>query len=142
MKEPKIVTHPGEIFELTPQKVVVKILSKSACASCHAKGACTMADMAEKFVDVYYEHPEELTVGQKVIVEMRKSMGPKAVLLAYLLPMVVLVGGLVGFLNIFSSQGLAGALALGLLIPYYVILYLLKDRLKKEFNFTIRLDEI
>ncbi len=46
------ISHPGIIEEVSKDKVFVKILSMSACSACHAKGMCSVAEVAEKIVEV------------------------------------------------------------------------------------------
>ncbi len=52
----EIVKHPGVVVKTGPDEVEVMILAQSACAACHAKGACTMADMKEKMVKIKPEN--------------------------------------------------------------------------------------
>ncbi|MFA8299378.1 MAG: SoxR reducing system RseC family protein [Hyphomicrobiales bacterium] len=137
-KKVKSITHPGVIEAIEAEKITVKILSKSMCASCHAKGACTMADMEEKTIDVYNFSDTTYEKGQSVEVIMKKSMGPKAVLIGYFYPFLLVLIGLIVFVNIFPSEGLAGLLSLALLVPYYGLIYSLRERLKKKFVFSIK----
>ncbi|GAO30252.1 hypothetical protein JCM15548_12511 [Geofilum rubicundum JCM 15548] len=46
------IEHQGIVDEVTDKGIKVKIISLSACASCHAKGACSVSDMEEKEVNV------------------------------------------------------------------------------------------
>jgi len=68
---------------------------------------------------------------------MQKSLGTRAVMLGYFLPFLLVLLTLIVTLNIFKSQGLAGLISLGVLVPYYMLLYFNKDRLKKTFTFKI-----
>ncbi|MFA8451120.1 MAG: SoxR reducing system RseC family protein [Bacteroidales bacterium] len=138
MEQKAKISHPGEISEVYRDKVVVRILSLSACASCHAKGACTMADLKEKFIEVDLFGNERYEVGQKVVVEMEKSMGPKAVLFAFVLPIILLVAALIVSLTWFSSQGLAALFSLALVAIYFFVIRSADSRLKRNFVFTIR----
>ena len=45
------VSHDGIIIGINDDEVEVKILSKSACASCNIKGACNMSEMKEKIIE-------------------------------------------------------------------------------------------
>ena len=132
------ITHPGIIESVRDNQVSVKILSMSACASCHAKGACTMADMEEKIVTIPGTPDREWTCGEHVDVEMKKHLGPKAVLLGYIYPFLAVLAGLIGFRLILPSEGAAALAALSLLLPYYGIIYLMRNHLQKTFVFEIK----
>ncbi|WP_439182693.1 SoxR reducing system RseC family protein [Carboxylicivirga taeanensis] len=131
------IEHEGIVTEVTPQLTRVRIVNESACASCHAKGSCTAADLQDKIIDVY--QPEtDIQVGQKVMILGKKSLAPKAVLLAYVYPIMLILAVLVTTFYASSDELLAGGLALAALIPYYTVIYLLKDKLKKTFSFSIK----
>ena len=46
----EIVSHEGIVTNIKGDDVEVKILSKSACASCNIKTACNMSEMQEKII--------------------------------------------------------------------------------------------
>ena len=62
----KKIEHEGIVDHISDKAIRVKIMSMSACASCHAKGACTVADMEEKEVEVPLAG--NYKVGQRVMV--------------------------------------------------------------------------
>lgn len=134
---PGTIIHPGIIESITDDKLLVRILSRSACSSCHAKGACSVADIEEKIIEVAKDRSHQWAQGENVMVRMDESMGRKAVIMGYIAPLVMLVVSIIIFLFIFSNEGLAALLSLLMLVPYYLILYLFRDRLKKEFRFRI-----
>ncbi|NOX48289.1 MAG: SoxR reducing system RseC family protein, partial [Chlorobi bacterium] len=76
--------------------------------------------------------------GDRVEILMEKSLGTKAVFLGYILPFIVLFITLIVGLNVFDDEGIAGLLALGILVPYYFALYYLRGRLSNTFIFRIR----
>lgn len=131
------ITHPGVIDSISDDSVFVRILAKSACSSCHAKGMCSVAEIEEKIVEVKKEDGRGFAEGQEVTVSMQKSLGGKAVFLGYLLPFLILIGTLILVLSLSGNEGLAGLSAIGILIPYYLGLYLLRDKLKRTFSFRI-----
>ncbi len=133
--KPTLIEHLGRIDAVTPNDIRVVIISQSACASCHAKGACSASDVSEKIV-VVSKTNHNFLVGETVKVLLKQSLGFKALFLAYILPFIVVIASLFTF-SAFMSEGKAGLLALLILIPYYAILYFLKNTLSKQFNFDI-----
>ncbi len=134
------ICHEGTIEKVDKQSVYVKILSASACSSCQIKGACNLAESREKIVEVKKLQGEEYSVGEKVDVVMDRSSGTRAVVLAYLIPFSVVLLSLIALLTAGVSESISALLSIGLLVPYYLILYRFRDRLKKNFGFTIRSD--
>src|SRR5690554_3423968 len=131
----KKIEHEGIVDQISDKAIRVKIMSMSACASCHAKGACTMADMAEKEVEVPING--NYKIGQRVMVTGSTAQGLQAAWWAYILPLILLLLTLfVGFV-LTGKEGLAGLLALGILIPYFMGLKLADKFMKKTFQFTI-----
>ncbi len=137
MQQEDLVKHDGVISEITNENIRVSIMAQSACASCHAKGFCGAADMQEKFIDVKNTGDSNQKVGDFVTVTMKRKLGNKAVLYGYFLPFVLLMITLVAALSSLESEGLAGLISLGILIPYYFVLYTLRDKLKAGFEFHI-----
>lgn len=133
-----LVEHTGYIEEVNSNQVKVRITSESACASCHAKGACTAADLKEKTIDAYSSKPEGLLAGQKVTIQGRKSLGLKASLLAYIYPFLLVFVVLFVTHSLTNNEGIAGVASLVALIPYYIIIKMITPKLKKTFTFTIK----
>lgn len=132
----KRIEHKGIIQSINGENLQVGLVVQSACAGCHAKSACGVADMAEKIVDVKCTS-KEFEIGETVNLFYQEHLGLKAMVLAYIIPFVAVLITLIVALQITNNEGIAGLLALGILVPYYIFLYLRKDSLKKEFSFSI-----
>lgn len=133
------ISHIGIVEDIKGQAVQVRIQQASACDLCHAKSICSSADTKEKIVEVRAAEGS-VSVGDKVMVEGAASMGMKAVFLAYVLPLVLLILVMVLCLTLIApgNEVLAALVSLGILLPYAFLLYLLKDKLSKKFRFEIR----
>ena len=132
------ITHRGRIVSITPEYTTVEIVSESACAACHAKGLCSLGDSKVKQVEVPTRGWDNYTVGQEVSVVLRATMGHKAVWLAYVVPLLILVAALLGILSAGGSELLAGLGAIGAVALYYGVIWLMRERLRKEYVFNIK----
>ena len=132
------VEHPGVVRKIEGNKAEVAIISKAGCISCSLKNVCSVSDVQEKIIEVNLFPDNQIKEGDNVVIEMKQSYGNWAVALGYFFPFLVLVLGLIVFLQLGLDQGLAGILAIALLIPYYVALYLLKGFFKKRFQYYIK----
>jgi len=82
---------------------------------------------------------EKLQPGDQVEVEVRERLAWKAVLLAYILPFVVMIG-IIAVLDFATewSEAVVGTLSLCGIALYYIGLSVFKHRLQTQFTFTAR----
>lgn len=132
-----MIDHAGVIDRIEGDRAHVRIMSESACASCHAKGACSAADQEEKFIDVPLQG-NHYQIGESVRVEVSRNLGMKAVALGYVYPFLLLMAVLIGLLSSGVTELKAGMYALLSLIPYYLLLYLFRKRINSNFTFSLK----
>ena len=142
MSDKKSVVHKGTIIEITPANIKVEIINKSMCAACHAKGFCSAGDSKDKIIDVAYISNGEYSVGDKVEVIMKRSMGLKAVWISYVVPLFILLIFLLTLHSLGFGELVAGLAGLGALAVYYLVIYLIRDRISTDFVFTIAKNNI
>ena len=131
------ISHEGVVTRITDDILEIKILAQSACAACHAKGACGMGEQAEKILTVPKPEGRAFQLLQKVNVVMAINQGNKAAVLAYLIPIVLLLAVLFTCLGVGLGDGLSALIGIAALIPYYIVLYTQRDKLKKKFEYRI-----
>jgi sigma-E factor negative regulatory protein RseC len=134
----KIIEHSGIIHQINGKHIRVQITQASACSGCHAKGTCTAADMKDKYIDVEAANSTNYQVGDKVTLYGQSAMGLFAVLLAFVLPFLLVLGVLFILNHFMDNEVLAGAIALGALIPYYIILSFFDTKLQAKLKFYIK----
>ena len=128
------IEHMGVIISIDDKIAHVKIEQTSACASCHVKSVCGASDKSEKIIDANIMD-NTLKVGDQVTIIGQKSLGIQAVLLAYVLPFVVIIVTLF-IANIFTTNELIiGSCALASLIPYFIVLRLMRNKIQAKFQF-------
>ena len=130
--------HTGKVVSMTPQTTTVQIVSHAACSECHAAGVCGLSEYTEKAIEVPASPTASYGVGDEVQVVLKATMGLKAVWLAYFLPLVVLLGVALGLIALGVPEVAAGLAGLGAVALYYGVLWLLRDRLRNEYVFTIQ----
>ena len=131
------IAHRGRIVSLTSEFTTVEILSESACGSCHAAALCGMAELQKKVLELPTRHYAAFREGDEVNLVLRRTMGFKAVWLAYVLPLAVLLAVLLGLTALGVGELASGLWALGAVALYYLVLRLLRDRLRNEYSFYI-----
>ena len=132
-----IITHQGIVENINRSQVFVRIIQTSACSTCSVKGHCSSADSKEKVIEVT-DTSSAWKIGDEVTIIGATSMGMQAVLLAFLIPLFLLIFGLFIFKTVLHSELYGAFAALAVLIPYYYIIWLNRTRLKQKFSFTIK----
>ena len=132
------VKHTGKVVSMNPLQTTVQIVSHSACSACHAAGLCGMSEYTEKAIQVPTDPYASYGVGDEVQVVLKASMGMKAVWLAYVLPLAVLLLAALGLSALHVHEVVAGLGAVGAVDLYYLGLWFLRDRLRNEYVFTIQ----
>ena len=132
------VKHCGEVVRIDGHSVFVRMTVSSACSACHAKGVCGASEQTDKVVEVETAAATDFQVGDSVEVAlMQRDMGSTSVVLAYVVPFLVLAVVLVGAILLGASEGMAALLALVGVALWYVVLYMLRDKIKNKIKFII-----
>ena len=132
-----IIKHRGIVEKVEGSHVVVRIVQTSACAACSAKGLCNASESKEKQIAVY-EVNASYQIGEEVVLCGTTSMGMRAVFLAFGIPMLLLLVALFVTMRVTDGDALVSSLvALFAVVPYYLVIYFMKDKLNKTFSFTI-----
>lgn len=132
------IKHQGIVESTDGSCIRVRIIQTSACAACSIKGHCTSADVKEKLIEIVDTDGTVYQPGDKVWVLGELSMGAKAVFLAFVFPFLILIVSLFILMTLLDDELQAALGSLLLLIPYYYILWLNRERMKKKFSFSIR----
>lgn len=134
----KHITHSGIIEQVTPGQVLVRIQPQTACGKCAAHSHCGLGDDQGKLIEVSLKDATAYQAGQAVTLVLQQSLGYRALWLGYLLPFLLLLASLIILVNTTGNDALAAIVSLGLMLPYYAILFRLRHRLRKRFEFRIQ----
>ena len=132
------ITHKAKVIEMTPDFTTVEILVNSACSECHAKGLCGMSETQEKVISLPTDPYASYNVGDEVVLCTKMSMGMKAVWISYVIPLIILMILILSLSAVFDSEGVTGLASVGGVAVYYLMIWLLRDRLNNEFVFFIK----
>ena len=133
----ELIRHTGVVLSTDGETAKVEILQTSACAACKAKQMCMSAESQQKTIDAVMAEP--MQAGDEVEVVVREHLAWRAVLLAYVMPFIVMVG-VIAVLDFWTgwNEAVVGTLSLCAIALYYILLSLFKHRLQKQFSFTAR----
>ena len=134
--------HSGVISKITQSAITVSLEGNVNCESCNAKAACGISESNSKDIEIT-SPPERqagtfqsFSINERVDVVMQTELGLKAVFWAYVFPFILMIVVLIVSSNLFK-EWVAGLLSLIVLIPYYFLLFVLKNSFRKSFKISI-----
>ena len=130
------VQHDGTVQQVRSDSVTVSISAESACSGCHAENFCNISGKEEKYISIPGRY--NLTRGDPVTVVMKLSMGYRALILGYIIPLVIVIATLIVLISLSVHELIAGLVAVALLAPYYFVLYLFRSRIDRSFTFSLK----
>jgi len=133
----KHVEHEGTVASICGNTMIVRIIASSACGGCAAKGYCMPSENKDK--DIRVEgFSGDFVSGERVKVVMRQSLGFRALYIGYIIPFVLALAILLIVYHLSGNELASGLSALLVLVPYYLILKLLNQKIAKTFGFTVQ----
>ena len=131
------IEHSGIVESVSGENVRVRILQASACSACEAKALCHSSESKEKIIECK-ANGTSYNVGEEVMVYGSMAMGRNAVILAFVVPLIVIVVWLFCAVGVFHiNELLAIGIMVALLAVYYLTLHLMNGVLSKQFEFWI-----
>ena len=133
-----MIEHEGTIDNINGNQFTIRITQTTACSECHAKGACMAADTKVKMVDVV-DTSGQFKLNERVLLSGKTSIGYKAILWAFVLPLILMMSVIFASISIWHVGELQAALmALVALVPYYGLLYLVRRKMGEKLAFSIK----
>lgn len=130
------IEHKGVIMSINNDIAQVRIDQLSACAECHAKGVCNASDKTEKTIEAKIVNGN-FAVGENVLVIGHKSIGIQAVIIAYILPFILIIATIFIADSFTDNELIIGSTGLAILIPYFIVVRALRDKLQARFQFYV-----
>lgn len=132
------IKHAGIVESVQNGCMKVRIMQTSACSGCKISAHCSASDTKEKLVEIYDKVSiAQHVAGDSVVVVASYQTALQAVLVGFVYPFIVLVATLVIILQVSGDEVLAALSSLGILIPYYFIVFLMREKLRQKFTFTL-----
>ena len=119
------IKHKGTVVSIDRSKVCVRILQTSACSACKVASHCNAAESKEKIIEVSTAASADYVIGDTVVVSTSPSAVSRAMTIAFVFPFLVMVAAVLIALWITSDEILSALIGLGVLVPYYLIIYFL-----------------
>ena len=132
-----IIRHSGVVESIEDGCIHIRITQTSACAACKVAGYCNAAESKEKIIDVYCDDVAAYSIGQAVVVTTTGQVAARALLWGFGFPFLLLVVVLFLTWLLTAHESWAALCALASLIPYYIVLWLMRDKMSQQLAFSI-----
>lgn len=132
------IRQSATVMQVTPSEIEVEVCRPEACAACKAKSVCSEGGSSGNGRHMtLLNDGQGYAVGEQVTLVMRRSSGLKAVLIAYLVPVFLIVAALLIFQAMQVKDIIAAIVTLGLLGLYFLIVRLLRGHINRELTIEI-----
>ena len=138
MNEEHNICREGVIRAIDGDSLQVEVVVSSACSGCHAKSICIPSDRRQEIITVENTRHEDYHVGETVELLLETSAGNKAVVLAYVLPLLVLLVLLFGCYALTHKELLSVGVGMLGVVIYYLILKSAGKSLDRKITFGVR----
>lgn len=127
------------IVQVTDTEIVVEVCRESSCKACAAKSMCSAggSEGSSGHLMTLRGDGVERSVGDSVTVVVSERRAAMAVVLAYLIPVFVVVGLLLVFQAFGVSELISGLVVLLVLAAYFLAIKIFDKRIGKELTITI-----
>ena len=117
--------------------VTVRIDDSEECGDCPASNLCGSKGETSNLVEIKTPSASRYQEDDIVTVRGTEQMHHKAIMLATVIPCILLVATMVGIYLLTANQLAAALSGLGVMILFFIIICLLRNKIAHEFTFTI-----
>lgn len=129
------IKHEGIVSKISKNAITISLKGNVNCEGCKAQSACGVSDSNDKEIEI--ENPtQSFQLNETVDLVLNRELGLKAVFWAYVFPFILMFLVLI-LTSLFLKEWIAGLVSLFVLVPYYFMLFVLKDTFKKAFQLSI-----
>ena len=133
----KLMRHEGVVASVDDEKVRVRIVQTSACASCKVAHHCNASENTEKIIEVPLSHDMKVEEGQTVVVTADMKVVRWSLAWAFGLPVVLMIVALILTSLLGGDELMAAMMAVGALAVYYIFLWCMRPLLNRQLVFAI-----
>jgi|WetSurMetagenome_2_1015567.scaffolds.fasta_scaffold06559_2 positive regulator of sigma E activity len=132
------IKHSGIIKSIGKDFIRVRIIENYACTECAVASHCNASDMKDKIVNIYnLDNIKDYRIDEAVIVTASTRIEFNAILLAFIIPLIIMVATLFIVASTTSDELLSAIASLFVLVPYYLVLYYNRGRIREKLSFEI-----
>lgn len=131
-RNPEPIRQSATVVRIDETEIEVEVCRPEACTACKARSVCSEGGASEGGGRrmTLGNDGQGYAVGERVTLVMRRSAGFKAVIIAYFIPVCLIVAALLVFQQTEVRETVAGLITLGIVGIYYLVVRLFRKQLK------------
>lgn len=133
----KPIEHPGKVISVSDNKIVVEIVSSSACSGCRASAVCSASELKKKYVEIITQN-SGYKAGDAVTVCMAGETGIHAVVISYVIPLFVFIIAVLSSSYAGFGELTSGLFSVAVLAVYFFAVFLLRKKIERKYRFYIK----
>ncbi|WP_294596034.1 SoxR reducing system RseC family protein [uncultured Rikenella sp.] len=133
------IRQSATVIRVDQTGIEVEVCRPEACAACRARNVCSELGVSEEGGRrmTLVNDGQGYAVGEQVTLVMRRAAGFKAVIIAYFIPVCLIVAALLIFQQTGVRETVAGVVTLGIVGIYYLVVRLFRQKLRGEMTIQI-----
>ncbi|MDR1552251.1 MAG: SoxR reducing system RseC family protein [Prevotellaceae bacterium] len=132
-----MIKHTGVVSQIVGNEIIVDIQRSSACATCESKSMCSTLDMQTQQIKINDDN-YNLKTGDTVNVVSERSYSMYAVVIAFVVPLFLLMSTIIVLIEIFGiDEGISALAAIAVIAVYYVVVHFFDYKIKTKIKFRI-----
>ncbi|MDR2127046.1 MAG: SoxR reducing system RseC family protein [Prevotellaceae bacterium] len=132
-----MIKHKGVVSQIVGNDIIVDIERSSACAACESKSVCLTLDTTTQQVKVCNDS-NNFKTGDIVTVISERSYSIYAVVVAFAVPLFLLLSALIIMTELFGiNEGISALAAIATISVYYIIVHFFDYKIKTKIKFRI-----
>lgn len=134
------IEHHGVISKVDRNEglITVDITDTGDCHACAAAKLCGKArTKSHNTLTIDVENAGQFLPGDKVTLRGSERLHRRAILLATVVPSILLVASMLAVYLMSGSQFIACISALVAMVVFFVVLWVFRDKIDREFTFTV-----
>lgn len=125
------------VSQIIDNDIIVDIERSSACATCESKSVCSTLDTQTQQIKISDDN-YNLKVGDTVNVVSERSYSMYAVVLAFVVPLLLLMSTIIVLIEVLGvDEGISALAAIAVIAVYYVIVHFFDYKIKTKIKFRI-----
>lgn len=133
------IDHDAIVVAIDPAHNIVKVRidDSGECGSCPASAICHATGEPDNLITIYTKNAVSYRKNDIVTVRGTEQMHRKAIMYATVLPSIAMVAVMVAVYILTLNQLAAALTGIGVMIFFFILLYLARNKMAHEFSFTI-----
>ena len=133
------IEHPAIVKKVDVSNgiVTLRIDDQDECGDCPAANLCGTKGETSNLISIKTSDVSLYKVDDIVTVRGTEQMHKKAIMYATVFPCIILVAAMVGIYLLTGDQLAAALSGIGLMIVFYFVLWLCRNKIAHEFQFKI-----